>query len=196
MSSCGASGSGTDGSAAARRRRAARRSGSRSATMFEPSPASRRTWRASAWSVRISMWPRHLRAEPFRDPAARSVAASRLKVTTQIRDGATPPREEHARRATIVVVLPLPAGAMIWAGPSGSVAAARCSGSSASRIGPRSMPARSRRRSASVHDRRRSPYRGLPAGYRVTVPEPGRPKGKPYPVAAQRDRPQPQHENP
>jgi len=36
---------------------------------------------------------------------------------------------------TFMVVFPLPAGAMICAGPSGSVAAARCSGSSAARIG-------------------------------------------------------------
>ena len=58
-----------------------------------------------------------------------------LNVTTQIRSGATPRESSTASRATIVVVLPLPAGAMIWAGPSGSVAAARCSGSSAARIG-------------------------------------------------------------
>jgi mannose-6-phosphate isomerase-like protein (cupin superfamily) len=45
------------------------------------------------------------------------------------RRGSTP------RRAIRVVVLPLPAGAMVWAGPSGSVAAANCSASSdASRL--------------------------------------------------------------
>jgi hypothetical protein len=62
--------------------------------------------------------------------AASSAAASRLKVTTPIRSAATPRPRSTPRRAINVVVLPLPAGAMIWAGPSGSMAAARCSASS------------------------------------------------------------------
>ena len=55
VSSCGASGNAADGASASTRRRAARSSGSRSATIRWPSPASRRTWRASAWSVRTSI---------------------------------------------------------------------------------------------------------------------------------------------
>jgi hypothetical protein len=48
-------------------------------------------------------------------------------------DGETPRASSTPSRAMSVVVLPLPAGAMICDGPSGSVAAARCSGSSESR---------------------------------------------------------------
>lgn len=61
-------------------------------------------------------------------------AASRLNVTTQIRSAGTPRASRTAILATMVVVLPLPAGAMICAGPSGSVAAWRCSSSSAPRM--------------------------------------------------------------
>ena len=61
--------------------------------------------------------------------AASSSAASRLKVATAMRSGGTPRASSTPSRAISVVVLPLPAGAMIRAGPSGSVAAARCSAS-------------------------------------------------------------------
>ena len=59
-----------------------------------------------------------------------SSAASRLKVIAQMRCAVTPRPSSTPSRATSVVVLPLPAGAMTSAGPSGSSAAARCSGSS------------------------------------------------------------------
>ena len=103
--------------------------------MSSPSaPASMSTWRASAWSVRTSMSiaAGTNGASRLAIRARSSSAASRLKVITAMRSGETPFVRRYPRRAISVVVLPLPAGAMIWAGPSGSVAAAACSGSSAS----------------------------------------------------------------
>ena len=103
----------------------------------------------------------------FATRPARSCAASRLKVTTQIREGWTPRARSTARRATIVVVLPLPAGAMIWAGPSGRIAAARCSGSRACQDRAEVDAGRlSRCWSASVDRVTSSLTDGLAAGYR------------------------------
>ena len=121
----------------ATRRRAARSSGRRSATRWTGSPASSSTWRARAWRVRTSTRSAPGSSGPSRVAirALSSSAASRLKVTTAIRSAGTPRVSSTPSRAMRVVVLPLPAGAMIWAGPSGRVAAARCSGSSASSRG-------------------------------------------------------------
>ncbi len=114
-----------------------------------------------------------------RPARARSCAASRLKVTTQIRAGATPRARSTARRATIVVVLPLPAGAMIWAGPSGSVAAARCSGSSASRIGPRSSRVGVGDGGPSADRVAAAAYRRITGGLSVTARRAGRQRASP-----------------
>ena len=187
----------TFASAAACRRLAARRSGRRSARMFEPSPASSRTCRARACRVRISIDVASGTCGPrrFATRAPRSSAASRLKVTTQILEGSTPRERSTASRATIVVVLPLPAGAMIWAGPSGRVAAARCSGSSAARIGPTSIDGAVATAVCIGPWCERPAYQRVTGGLSVT-PRRCRPSrwAKPYPVAAQRDRTQTQHE--
>jgi hypothetical protein len=57
-----------------------------------------------------------------------------LNVIARIDPGATPPSINQAARATSVVVLPLPAGAMHSDGPGGAVAAARWSGASRSSL--------------------------------------------------------------
>ena len=57
-------------------------------------------------------------------------AARLLNVIARIVSGGVPESISHAARATSVVVLPLPAGAMHSDGPGGAVAAARWSGAS------------------------------------------------------------------
>ena len=95
--------------------------------------------RGRAASGSRSTWRRNARAEASRHPSreVRRGAAVEGDDADPI-EAERPASRSTARRATIVVVLPLPAGAMICAGPSGSVAAARCSGSRAARIGARS----------------------------------------------------------
>ena len=89
-------------------------------------PASRRISRPRAWNVRTRTSPG---ATPSGATAAsrRSVissAARLLKVIAWIAPGGVPVAMSHAARATRVVVLPLPAGAMHSHGPGGAVAAA------------------------------------------------------------------------
>ena len=77
------------------------------------------------------------RTDPAATPRGSSAASSRslnsraarvLKVIARIVSGETPDATSQAARATSVVVLPLPAGAMHNDGPDGAVAAARWSG--------------------------------------------------------------------
>src|SRR5262245_6390042 len=65
--------------------------------------------------------------------AASSSAARLLNAIAVTVAGSTPPSSSQAIRATRVVVLPEPAGAMHRTGPGGAVAAARWSGASRSR---------------------------------------------------------------
>ena len=102
----------------------------RSAIGSTRTPASRRISRPSAWNVRT-------RTAPGATPSGATAASSRsvissaarlLNVIARIVSGAVPVSMSHAARATSVVVLPLPAGAMQSDGPGGAVAAARWSG--------------------------------------------------------------------
>ena len=94
-------------------------------------PASRRISRPRAWNVRT-------RTAPEVTPSGATAASSRsvistaarlLNVIARIVSGPVPVAISHAARATRVVVLPDPAGAMHNDGPGGAVAAARWSGS-------------------------------------------------------------------
>ena len=102
----------------------------RSAIGSTATPASRRISRPSAWKVRT-------RTAPGATPSGATAASSRsvistaarlLKVIARIASGGVPVAMSQAARATSVVVLPLPAGAMHSDGPGGAVAAARWSG--------------------------------------------------------------------
>ena len=113
-------------------------------------PASRRISRPRAWNVRT-------RTSPGATPSGATAASSRsvissaarlLKVIARIAPGGVPVAMSHAARATRVVVLPLPAGAMHSHGPGGAVAAACWSvrepgetlGDRGMEVHPRSLP--------------------------------------------------------
>ena len=113
----------------------AARTAARSASGSTATPASRRISRPSAWNVRT-------RTPPGATPSGASAASSRsvistaarlLKVIARMPSGGVPVAMSQAARATRVVVLPLPAGAMHKDGPGGAVAAARWSGASRAR---------------------------------------------------------------
>jgi hypothetical protein len=113
---------------------AARMAG-RSASGSTAIPASRRISRPRAWKVRTRTTPG---AIPSGATAASrrsviSTAARLLNVIARIASAGVPVAISHAARATSVVVLPDPAGAMHKEGPGGAVAAARWSGASRAR---------------------------------------------------------------